>query len=111
MTEEVTQAATGVPVMITILTATNTILVASVAFFLKRFLNKFDSVVKNVELHNVVLSTSQARCDERSARVNIALSELQNDQERQDELIDDHSRTIAVHTSEIENLKRSIPRK
>lgn len=104
------QTATTIPVMITILTAANTLLVGAVALFLKRFLDKFDSVAKNVEMHNVEISTSQTRCDERSARVNEALTELLSDQERQDELIDDHSRTIAVHSSEIENLKRSMPR-
>lgn len=107
---DVSQTASTIPVMITILTAANTLLVGAVALFLKRFLDKFDSVARNVETHNVEISSSQTRCDERSARVNIALTELLDDQQRQDDLIDDHSRSIAVHSSEIENLKRSIPR-
>lgn len=102
------QAVNTVPVMITILTAANTILVAAVAFFLKRFLNKFDSVVTNVELHNVTLSTSQTRCDERSARVNGAILDIQNEQDKHDNLLQKHSLMLAEHTKDIETIKKTI---
>lgn len=102
------QVVNTVTVMITILTAANTILVAAVAFFLKRFLNKFDSVVKNVELHNVTLSTSQTRCDERSTRVNGAIIDIQNEQDKHDDLLQKHSLMLTEHSKDIENIKKVI---
>ena len=108
---DVSQTTSSIPMLITALTATNTMLVAAVAFFLSRFFKRFDEMAKNVEQHSVVLGTSQTQCNERSSMVNAALLDLQNDQDRQDEIIGDHSRLIAEHGVEIANIKKYIPRK
>jgi len=107
---EAAQTATF-PVMITILTATNTLLVGIVAFFLARFMKSFDKVVTTVNLHEVILNTSSALNEERSKRVDNDLESLESDQKRQDSEIAEHTKLLAQHTTEIDNIKRSMPEK
>lgn len=102
---------TSIPVLITALTAANTLLVAVVAFFLARFFNRFDDLTKEVIQHGKSLAGSNSFCSERAKRVDASILELQNDQDRQDETLGGHTRILAEHDVKIANIEKFIPRK
>lgn len=100
---------TSIPVLITALTAANTLLVAVVAFFLARFFSRFDDVAKEVIQHGKSLADSNSFCNERTKRVDAALLELQNDQDEQDDTLGEHTRILAEHGVKIANIEKYIP--